>query len=138
MPHSRDLPVALEVAADLLEVRRLAAFLRQSCAAAGVDEAVALDCELALVEAANNVVEHGYTGHAGGTMAVEIRAEKDRVNIILSDRGRPVPDDFFDHCRVVPLDAEGGRGCGIIRACVDEIAYSSQDGFNRLTMVKRL
>jgi len=138
MPRSRDLPGTLEVSADLLEVRRLAAFLREACAAAGVEETAAFDCELALVEAANNIVEHGYVGQGGGTIAIEIRAEQDRMNIVLTDRGSPVPKDFFNRCRIVPLDAEEGRGCGIIQSCIDEIDYSSQGGVNRLTMVKRL
>ncbi|SLJ86315.1 ATP-binding protein [Novosphingobium mathurense] len=138
MPLSADRPGVIAIAANLAEVRRLAAFLKEFCVRAGVVEAASLDLELALVEAANNVVEHGYTNTGQGEMTLEVSLAGDELRLVLTDGGSPVPEGYFSQCRVVDLDATHGRGCNIIQACVDEIDYVSAGGFNRLTLVKRL
>lgn len=138
MPHSPDAAGAtLEVGADLLEVRRLAALLRAACTAAAVPEIAAFDCELALVEAANNVVEHGYAGLGGGTIALEVLVNANEVRMTLTDNGRPAPEACFSQRGMAALDAVEGRGCAIIRAVINEIDYSSVPGMNSLTLIKR-
>lgn len=129
---------ALAVAADLVEVRRLAALLRDACTAAGVDEMAAMECELALVEAANNVVEHGYAGRDPGKLALAVRIGGGAITLELTDSGNPLPEGFFAQCPIVPLDATRGRGVAIILSCVDEVGYASDGGENRLTLTKRL
>ncbi|CCA92655.1 ATP-binding protein [Novosphingobium sp. PP1Y] len=138
MPLSADRPAVIAIAANLAQVRRLAAFLKEFCAREGVDDLAAFDVELALVEAANNVVEHGYANSGQGEMTLEVIAEADVLRLVLSDGGAPVPEGYFTQCRVVDPEATHGRGCNIIQACVDEIDYVSADGINRLTLVKRL
>lgn len=128
----------LAVAADLVEVRRLAALLRDACAASGVEEMAAMECELALVEAANNVVEHGYAGRDPGKLALAVQIAGGTIALELTDSGNPLPDGFFAQCPIVPLDATRGRGVAIILSCVDDVGYVSEGGENRLTLIKRL
>jgi serine/threonine-protein kinase RsbW len=127
-----------EVAASLIAVRDLAAFLRDACAAAGVDEATAIDLELAVVEAANNIVEHGALDPSRGTIGIEFSRDGEAACVVLSDGGVPVSGDLFSRCREVPPEALSGRGIGIIRSCVDEIDYNCCDGINRLRLVKHI
>lgn len=138
MMPSPDLPSDISVAANLMEVRRLAEHLRMACAEKAIDELTAFDCELALVEAANNIVEHGYRGRRQGELTLIVQIADNAVRMELLDRGMPVPEGQFLHCEAVPLDATHGRGTGIIQSCVDEIEYTSENGLNRLVMIKRL
>lgn len=138
MPRSPDSPAELSVPASLEEVRRLAEHLRTACAASAIDEMTAFECELAMVEAANNVVEHGYAGCPEGELTLIVQIAGDAVRMELVDRGVPVPDGQFQRSDPVPLEATGGRGTGIIQSCVDVIAYASENGVNRLVMTKRL
>ena len=97
----------------------------------------AIDLELAMVEAANNIVEHGgVTGAEGITL--EFAVDRGVAVVTLIDHGRPVPQGLYNQCRDTPTDAEDGRGAGIVRACVDAIQYASADGINRLTLTKLL
>lgn len=127
----------MRIAADLFAVRDLAGFLRTACLREGIDESDTADLELALVEAANNVVEHGYGGEGAGDITLELRFVPDAAELILSDRGRAAPPDLFSTQRDMPFDALAGRGIGIIQACIDEIDYSSESGRNRLSLRKR-
>jgi len=127
----------LTVSADFLAVRELAKFLHERCGEQGIQENVALDLELALVEAANNVVAHGYAGNFEGTMSLEVQITANALRLVLSDCGKAAPEGFFDACNIMDLDSESGRGNGIIHACVDEIRYSSNEAGNRLEMTRR-
>lgn len=128
----------MTVSADFLAVRDLAAFMQRHCGEHGISDEIAMDLELALVEAANNVVAHGYAGEAEGSMSLEVTISTDALRLVLSDGGRPAPEGFFETCKGMDLDSESGRGNGIIHACVDEIAYSSSKSGNRLELVRRL
>ena len=128
---------SLTVPAELLAVRELAAFLHETCAAGGLDEREVLDLELALVEAATNVVEHGYQGREGGAMTLQIRIAPREVALILIDEGKPAPEGTFTKCHVVDWDALDGRGISIVQTCVDEIEYSTTGNRNRLSLRKR-
>lgn len=128
----------LTVRADYASVRLLADHLRDACLAAGLDEGAAFELELAMVEAANNVVEHGYAGRDDGTMALAVRIVDGEARLELTDGGSPVPEAFFADGALPPPDATGGRGAGIIRACVDLVRYDSTAGTNRLLLTKRV
>ena len=103
-----------------------------------IDEMTAFDCELALVEAANNVIEHGCAGLPEGEVTLLVGISLDAVRMELVDRGAPVPDGQFMRCEIVSPDAARGRGTSIIQSCIDSIEYSSENGLNRLVMTKRL
>ncbi|QPQ54979.1 ATP-binding protein [Allosphingosinicella flava] len=122
--------------ADLGAVAALADDVRAACRAAGVDEAIAIDLEIAVVEAANNIVVHGYGPGAPGHYSARIAASADAITITLVDRGAPIPAGAFDAGEVA-IDSESGRGLAIIRACVDDLSYSSSAGENRLTLTRR-
>lgn len=128
---------AIVVQADFAGVRLLAEHLRLSCEAAGVDTASIFDLELAVVEAANNVIDHGYDVAGTGKIGFSLTAVDGSVTVILTDGGRAVPEGFFeDGAMPEPLSSRG-RGAGIIHACVDTVSYASAGGGNRLVLIKR-
>jgi serine/threonine-protein kinase RsbW len=122
--------------ARLEEVRRISEALAKAAGEAGLSPGELIDLDLAVVEAANNIVIHGYGGDGERSFEVSIQARSEGLSVLLADRGRPVPAERLAASSSAPFDAECGRGFGIIHACVDGLAYESEGGVNRLTLVK--
>ncbi len=127
---------AMRVPARLEEVRTLAEGLRRACAAAGMGDDDAFELELAMVEAANNIVLHGYAGRDDAVIGMEVRRAPAAVEVALTDTGTPIPAGVLDLPGEVTDDSEHGRGIAIIRAFVDGVDYRSLDGVNRLLLSK--
>ncbi|AKM10679.1 ATP-binding protein [Croceicoccus naphthovorans] len=136
MPFAADPQIS--VPATLLAVRALSDFLRDRCLAAGIDEGAAMELDLALVEAANNIVQHGLAG-AADKIGLSVDLTDETATLVLTDGGPPAPADLFisDAAAPDPL-AESGRGMMIMHQCVDSVAYDSEGGVNTLTLTKRL
>src|SRR4051812_41691360 len=64
--------------------RSLAAFAR----IAGASEAVVIDVQLAVSEAATNCVLHAFVDREPGEIRVMARVERDRLRVIVCDDGR--------------------------------------------------
>ncbi len=137
MPSSSD-GGALCVPADLASVRELAAHLRAACQDAAIDTRIVFELELALVEAANNIVTHGYGGDCEGTIALSIAVDDCTVTLTLSDTGRPIPSDFFANASLPDAEATHGRGIAIIQACSDSLSYESRNGRNCLVLTRTI
>lgn len=136
MPFAADPQIS--VPATLLAVRALSDFLLDRCLCAGIDDGAAMELNLALVETANNIVQHGGEG-AGGKIGLSVELSAERAILVLTDGGPPAPADLFtvDATAPDPL-AESGRGMMILHQCVDSVAYDSKGGVNTLTLTKRL
>ncbi|NLR40510.1 ATP-binding protein [Novosphingobium sp. ERW19] len=119
-------------------VRLLAERLRVWCEDAGLREAARMDLELALVEAANNVVRHGYAGSPGGRLDLEVRKVPGGVEMALSDHGTPIPAARLHSVHSPAFDSESGRGLALIAACTDRIGYVEGREGNRLELFKAL
>ncbi|EYD76388.1 anti-sigma B factor, putative [Rubellimicrobium mesophilum DSM 19309] len=104
------------------------------------------DIELALVEAATNVVRHGY-GPEGGPIRIEAATGNHGVRVTIFDWGRPIPGEVLANARLSrfdfdPMDLleipEGGMGLSIIATIMDEVTYRSDQGQNILTLLRRV
>lgn len=108
-------------------------------------EEAAGDVELALVEAATNVVRHGY-GSEGGPIRIEASEIANGMMVKISDWGRPIPGEAlasaglsrfdFDPSNLVDIP-EGGMGLSLIASVMDEVTYRSDEGQNILTLLRR-
>ncbi len=97
------------------------------------------DMELASVEAANNIVLHGFRSMADRHYDVVIDIADGELRVSLSDDGEPIPPAALaDTSTGWSLEAESSRGLAIIRACTDRQEYGRVRGRNRLRLVKRL
>ena len=115
-------------------------FIEDACRRAGVERASAHGLVVAVDEACNNVVEHGYAGKEPGPIGVSFEVDGERIVVEITDRGRsfdpkdaPAPELHSDwRGRRV-----GGLGWHLIRQFVDEIRYDADaENGNRLTLVK--
>ena len=134
--------IQISAEADFPSVRLLAA------ACSGVLEEWGLPAErralleLAVVEAATNVVRHAYGGR-GGRVEIEIACDGANLAVTVVDAGVPFdPTGVPSPPEPDPSDPatwpEGGMGLPIIRASCDELLYRSEGGRNRLTLRLRL
>ena len=140
--EERVLPLAraqTELSSDLADLARAREFVREVCRALpGVpldDESVS-QLELAITEAASNVMRHAYGGRTDQKIQLDVEVFADRLVWRLHHLG-----ETFDPAAVKPpaFDGtqEGGFGMFIIQQSVDEVRYHRDDrGRNCITMVK--
>jgi len=123
-------------------LRAIRDFIQDSCRDAGVGRRETHGLVVAVDEACNNVVEHGYQGRPPGSIAVSFDVRDGRVVVAITDRGRafdpgdaPAPELHSDwRNRKV-----GGLGWHLIRQFVDEIHYKPDaEKGNELTLIKKI
>ena len=132
--------IDLAVPATLPAVRLLAAAFRGLTRDWKVPEERSATLELALVEAATNVVRHAYRDLEPGMVRVRVRRDGRRLEVSVIDTGRsfdpssipPPPEPDPDDPSTWP---EGGMGLSIIRSACDRLDYASAGGENVMTLV---
>lgn len=106
-----------------------------------VDEHTIFDLKLAIDEACTNIILHGYSGKDSGTIMLGCEVDNHQAVIQISDYGRP-----FEHNQRSKPDIDsilengemGGFGLYFIYQTMDEVSYETDDGGNRLVLVKKL
>jgi serine/threonine-protein kinase RsbW len=106
---------------------------------AGFDDGTSYACQLAVGEACENIICHGYQDDDSGEIEVIVRAKPGELTIELQDSARP-----FDPTSVPIREVKGGMenqvgglGLPIIHRVMDEIEYSRHGHKNRLRLRKR-
>jgi len=119
------------------EVRGALVTLQEWLAAADVPAPAAVNVEIALAEALNNIVEHAHAGLEPGWIILGFRRTEAAVELELIDRGRPMPGHRLPDSRPPPLAVprdelpEGGFGWELIYALSDSVSYRRENGENR-------
>jgi len=116
-------------------------FFAQAAKEAGLDEKSICDVQLAVDEAAANIIDHAYEGEDKGDIECSYRVVPDGLEVVLRDHGRP-----FDPNNVEPPDLnsdvccrkQGGLGLHFMKSLMDSIEFTFNHGRggNILTMVK--
>jgi len=136
-PLARD---EMEIRSDLRDLSRAREFVRTFCSTlpgSPLDEDRVAELELAVNEAASNVMRHAYHGRADQRIHLEAEAFPDHVAVRLHHLGDPfdpsaVPAPSFDGSR------ESGFGVYLITRSVDEVRYYRDErGGNCIALVKR-
>ena len=121
-------PLEVAVQADASELatlrRRLAGWLRDAGAGSAGDDVV-----LAGSEAAANCVEHAYRRHATGQIRMRARFAGGSVELEVADTGR---------WRASPAPGDRGRGLGMMRALMDDVAVRTDAAGTVVRMSRRL
>lgn len=125
--------------AEVAWLATVADFLCSCCAGWQIDEDAQFEIQLAVDEAATNVITHAYAGQPG---RIHLRcwvADGD-FHIELIDQGRTFdPETVPPPDLTGPLDTrrEGGLGMHFMRQMMDEIDFVFSPTGNRLHMIKR-
>jgi sigma-B regulation protein RsbU (phosphoserine phosphatase) len=130
----------LKVEANLGEVERVRAFLREELNVRGVTEEEALKLELALHEIFVNVTLHAYPG-GGGDMAIRTWSEAGTFYVEIRDKGVQFnPDEIppVDLEKKIQLKTPGGLGIFIFKTLTDGYSYKRDGDENVLTFFKHL
>lgn len=138
MTRRRD--AELRLAARYSELERLCAFVAEGADAAGLSAQARDHVQLAVDEAATNVIQHGYGGEGDDSFNVRWKAEPGVLTIVITDQAPPFDPGSIPE---VPTPSNvddlsvGGYGMRFIRQVMDEVDYVYRDGANRLTLVKK-
>jgi len=105
-----------------------------ACLRVGLDPSQASNLALAVIEAVNNSLEHGYA-LASGDVSVALDCDASQVVITVTDRGRGLPpqprSDEPDRL------AERGRGSWLMQQTCDEVRHEFAPGLQSVVLVKR-
>ncbi len=115
-------------------------FYARAAEQAGLDEDSIADVELAVDEAASNIIDHAYGGEDKGEIECSYRVIPEGLEVILRDYGKPFdpeavaePDLVSDICCRKP----GGLGLHFMKSLMDSVNFSfNGHGGNLLTMTK--
>jgi anti-sigma regulatory factor (Ser/Thr protein kinase) len=130
----------IDIPSDLKQLRRVREFVRGFCSnlpGPPLDEDVEGSLELAVNEAASNIMKHAYHGRVDQWIHLEGEAFPDRLLVRLHHFGDP-----FDPSMARPPALDGSRESGfgayIITQSVDEVRYyRDEQGRNCVSMLKR-
>ena len=136
MPNQEHLTLKNQVE----ELTKLPEFVDTVCEKAGVDMALIASLNLALEEAATNVVLYAYEG-GEGLVDIDAVYDSDYLKFIITDNGIPF-DPTKQEDADTTLSAEerpiGGLGIFLVRQIMDTVDYKRIDGKNMLTLIKQL
>ena len=126
---------------DIRQLSRLPGFVEQAVAGTEMDPAAVSNLNLALEEAVANVIEYAYPEGKEGPVELTAFRDAEAVHFILSDRGQP-----FDPTAAPEADVHaglterriGGLGIHLVRSIMDAVCYERKDGWNILTMTKKI
>ncbi|MEA2348772.1 MAG: serine/threonine-protein kinase RsbW [Thermoleophilaceae bacterium] len=96
---------------------------------AGLPDDALGDAELAITEAASNVVKHAYPDDAEGTMTVDLRSSDGTLTATVTDHGRGIPANVLSNGR-----GEQGFGLVLMSGTALELGISSSEDGTQVTM----
>ena len=126
---------------DIQQIPQLAEFVETIAGEKKLDQATAMNLNLALEEAVTNVIMYAYPEGSDGLVDVEAILRKDSLEFIISDNGVPFDPTAAPDADVT-LGAEerriGGLGIFLVRKIMDSVNYARKDGKNILSMIKKI
>jgi serine/threonine-protein kinase RsbW len=119
----------------------LSQFVITHATAAGLDDAESYGVQLAVDEAATNIIEHGYGGEDQGEITCQCDILPEGLRVILKDHAQPFePGAIPEPTLNAPLEEVRPRGLGLffMQKMMDEVRFDfGNRGENTLTMLKR-
>ena len=124
--------------ASLKEVRT---FSRDVFEKINLDQDLKDELVLAIAEAAQNIVKHGYKGieETSDRMEIKISLNKDQLEIGFYDKGKPVVPENIQHRKLDDIKP-GGLGTFFIKQIMDGAIFKKdqQDWVNHLVLTKKI
>lgn len=125
---------------EVQELTKLPEFVDTVCEEAGIDMALIASLNLALEEAATNVVLYAYPD-GEGLIDIDAVYTPQYMKFVITDSGIPF-DPTQKEDADITLSAEerpiGGLGIHLVRQIMDTVSYERNDGHNILTLIKQL
>lgn len=133
----------LTLTASLASLSPLAAWLEAQTASLPVSDAWRFALDLAVCEAATNIIRHGLNEDSRRAFAVTFSVNPQEARVCFTDSGKAFPDERLATARLqlkeeMAPDLESGRGLMLILLSVDDFTVRRQGDLNLTTLVKRL
>jgi anti-sigma regulatory factor (Ser/Thr protein kinase) len=126
---------------DVQQISKLADFVDTIAEEASIDPSLAMSLNLALEEAVTNVVMYAYPAGEEGDVDIVAELSDGSLLFTISDKGIPF-DPTKKEDADITLGVEerqiGGLGIFLVRQLMDTVEYERKDGYNILTMKKKL
>ena len=126
----------MKIDGQLDQIERIGRFIQEAAKDAGFDEMESYACELAVTEACENIILHGYGDESTGEIEIAVQTELDNITIDLWDDAPPfdpvnTPTKATTSSDDPPV---GGLGLVIMHKVMDEMEYHRREGRNQLRM----
>ena len=135
LSESKDFLVS---SASLKEVRT---FSRETFEKVNLNQELKDELVLAIAEAAQNIVKHGYKGveETSDRMEIKISLNEDQLKIGFYDKGKPVVPGNVQHRKLDDIKP-GGLGTFFIKQIMDEAVFKKdqQGWINHLVLTKKI
>jgi sigma-B regulation protein RsbU (phosphoserine phosphatase) len=134
----------LRVQATLENLRTISHFIHGIGQRLRLSEETLFDVDLAVEEAAVNVVDYAYPPDQAGEILLRVETLDDAMHITLTDWGIPLdPDDVKPFDINAPIEAriKGGMGLHLIHCLMDDVVREmapTPGGPNTVTLIKRI
>jgi anti-sigma regulatory factor (Ser/Thr protein kinase) len=126
----------MKIDSHMDQIERIGRFIQEAAQDAGFDEMESYACELAVSEACENIILHGYGDDSTGEIEVFVQTEPDNITIELWDDAPPFDPANYPTKLDPPIDDPpiGGLGLVIMHKVMDEMEYRRREGYNQLRM----
>jgi anti-sigma regulatory factor (Ser/Thr protein kinase) len=129
----------ITIPAKLDQIHSVCDVVGSNALAAGFDESEAYQCQLAVSEACENIILHGYGEGTPGHIDVSVITASQFLEIHLCDHAPPF--NPAQSPEIKPWDEDdppvGGLGLIIIHKTMDEVIYTREKERNCLIMKKQ-
>lgn len=108
------------------------------------DDMTRIHLELAIVEAANNCIEHAYKDETHHEIFFEVFIDDEQLVVDITDHGSPMPrgrleqalsyDELEEAGQEIDSTSGSGRGLTLLKSILDDVSYTSHDGANTLSL----
>jgi anti-anti-sigma factor len=132
----------LTITAHVDALSQISAFITEAAELSGLDERATWQVQLAVDEAATNIIQHAYEPDQPGDIVISWACEDERFVVTLHDFGREFdPDNIPEPDIASPLEERqaGGLGIYLITRLMDEVRFEfDPQAGNLLTITKYL
>jgi serine/threonine-protein kinase RsbW len=135
MPKER-----VSISNRLDQIEHVGSAVERCAREAGFDDRANYACQLAVGEACENIIKHGYGDHHAGSIEVVIEAAPMKIVIELRDSAPPFDAAKKPDCQIWQPDDPpiGGLGMRIIHRVMDNVEYQRNGSQNLLKLSKSI
>jgi sigma-B regulation protein RsbU (phosphoserine phosphatase) len=134
--------IKLEIPAEVSKLDEALDFIEAAAEAAGASMKTLMQIRLAAEEIFVNIAKYAYANSDEKPLVwLAVETSEDKIAITFKDRGvaySPLENEAPD----ITLSAEereiGGLGIFMAKESMDDVQYVFEDGFNKLTLLKRI